>query len=160
MALEVDVAGWAGADGLGRDGLLATGDIADDLGPQAALGPAAHGEEALDRVALVSATADAGGPRPAASVEKVETTYVDTRRRMSLNGWATLAVFLPPALLLFTVFVALPMIEAGWYSFFNWNGYGRPEKFIAFKNYYWLFGTPAFLRALVNNGLIIAAWRC
>ena len=51
------------------------------------------------------------------------------------NGWATLAVFLPPALLLFTIFVALPMAEAAWYSFFNWNGYGRPERFIGLKNY-------------------------
>ena len=72
-----------------------------------------------------------------------------------MNGWATLVVFLPPALLLFTLFVALPMVEAGWYSFFNWNGYGRPEKFIGLKNYGYLFGNPAFTRALINNGLII-----
>ena len=52
---------------------------------------------------------------------------------MSANGWTTLVVFLPPALLLFTIFVALPMVEAGWYSFYNWNGYGRPEKFIGLK---------------------------
>ena len=80
-----------------------------------------------------------------------------TRRRMSMNGWATLLVFLPPALLLFTIFVALPMVEAGWYSFFNWNGFGRPEKFIGLKNYVWVFENPAFGRALINNGLIIVA---
>jgi raffinose/stachyose/melibiose transport system permease protein len=78
-------------------------------------------------------------------------------RRMTLNGWATVAVFLPPALTVFTVFVILPVVEAGWYGFFNWDGYGRPEKFIGLKNYNWLFGNPVFLRALVNNGLIIAA---
>ncbi|HLY00250.1 MAG TPA: sugar ABC transporter permease, partial [Roseiarcus sp.] len=64
--------------------------------------------------------------------------YVEPRRRTTLNGWAVVMVFLPPALLLFTVFVALPMAEAGWYSFFNWNGYGRPEKFIGLKNYGYL----------------------
>ena len=74
---------------------------------------------------------------------------------MTLNGWAVVVVFLPPALLLFTVFVALPMVEAGWYSFFNWNGYGRPEKFIGLKNYGYLFGNPTFARSLINNGLII-----
>ena len=37
------------------------------------------------------------------------------------------ALFLPPALFLFTLFVALPMGEAAWYSFYNWNGYGTPE---------------------------------
>ena len=68
-----------------------------------------------------------------------------------------MAVFLPPALLLFTVFVALPMAEAAWYGFYNWNGYGRPEKFIGLKNYSYLIGNATFNRALFNNALIIAA---
>ena len=76
---------------------------------------------------------------------------------MTRNGWATVVIFLPPALLLFTIFVALPMVEAGWYSFYNWNGYGRPEKFIGLKNYGYLIGNAAFTRSLINNGLIIAA---
>jgi len=77
------------------------------------------------------------------------TSFVEPRRRLSL--------FLPPAVLLFTVFVAMPMGEASWYSFFNWNGYGRPEKFIGLKNYGYLVGNNAFTRALINNGLIIIA---
>ena len=40
----------------------------------------------------------------------------------------TLLICLPPALLLFTLFVALPMGEAAWYSFFRWNGYGTPDR--------------------------------
>ena len=75
--------------------------------------------------------------------------------RTSLNAWVTIVLFLPPALLLFTVFVAMPMGEAGWYSFFNWNGYGRPEKFIGLKNYGYLLDSAPFARALFNNGLII-----
>ena len=86
----------------------------------------------------------------------VQTTYVEPARRMSANGWATLVIFLPPALLLFTVFVALPMAEAAWYGFFNWNGYGRPEKFIGLKNYGYLIDNATFNRSLINNGLIIA----
>ena len=58
------------------------------------------------------------------------TPTAETSRRPSLNGLAILVVFLPPALVLFTIFVFLPMAEASWYSFFNWNGYGRPERFI------------------------------
>jgi raffinose/stachyose/melibiose transport system permease protein len=83
------------------------------------------------------------------------TAYVEPTRRMTLNGWAVVVVFLPPALLLFTVFVALPMIEAGWYSFYNWDGYGQPQKFIGLKNYGYLIDNQVFLRALVNNGLVI-----
>jgi raffinose/stachyose/melibiose transport system permease protein len=86
-----------------------------------------------------------------------QTSYVEPTRKMSANGWATLVIFLPPALLLFTVFVALPMVEAGWYGFFNWNGLGRPEKFIGLKNYGYLIGNATFTRSLINNGLIIVA---
>src|SRR5271165_4900250 len=74
---------------------------------------------------------------------------------MTINGWTVVVLFLPPALLLFTVFVALPMAEAAWYSFYNWNGYGRPEKFIGLKNYSYLIGNATFTRSLINNGLII-----
>jgi raffinose/stachyose/melibiose transport system permease protein len=109
----------------------------------------------MDRAVLASADAADRRISFAGAEAAAPAKYVETRRRMSLNGWATLAVFLPPALLVFTIFVALPMGEAAWYSFFNWNGYGRPEKFIGLKNYYWLLENPIFLRALVNNGLII-----
>ena len=68
---------------------------------------------------------------------------------------AVAIVFLTPALLLFTVFVALPMGEAAWYSFYNWNGYGAPESFIGLKNYALLFENRAFRTALGNNLLVI-----
>ena len=90
----------------------------------------------MDRVALASAPAgDRVDASPETAFANAPAVFVETRRRMSMNGWATLLVFLPPALLLFTIFVALPMVEAGWYSFFNWNGFGRPERFIGLKNY-------------------------
>src|SRR5580658_7441607 len=79
----------------------------------------------------------------------------ETSRRPGGRGWVTLAIFLPPALALFTIFVAMPMGEAAWYSFYNWNGYGRPETFVGLKNYVSLIGNAAFTRALVNNLLII-----
>jgi len=76
--------------------------------------------------------------------------------RGGTSAWTTLVIFLPPALLLFTVFVFLPMAESSWYSFYNWNGLGRPERFIGLKNYQYVIADPVFLRALLNNGLIIA----
>ncbi|MDQ2696577.1 MAG: sugar ABC transporter permease, partial [Pseudomonadota bacterium] len=44
------------------------------------------------------------------------------------DKYLTPIVFLLPALTLFTLFVMLPMVEAGYYSFFDWNGYGDPTK--------------------------------
>ena len=48
--------------------------------------------------------------------------------RRSADAWRSLLLFLPPALLLFTLFVVLPMGEAAWYIFYNWNGYGTPDR--------------------------------
>jgi raffinose/stachyose/melibiose transport system permease protein len=67
-----------------------------------------------------------------------------------------LVLFLPPALLLFTLFVVLPIGEAAWYSGFNWNGFGRPKNWIGFDNYRFVFDTKAFGLAFRNNLLIIA----
>jgi raffinose/stachyose/melibiose transport system permease protein len=103
------------------------------------------------------------GTRPAMTAQAPDIDYAITpasapaaRRRVSRDALVTLVLFLPPALMLFTLFVAMPMGEAAWYSVFNWNGYGRPEKFIGLKNYGYLLASAPFLRALVNNGLIIA----
>jgi raffinose/stachyose/melibiose transport system permease protein len=79
----------------------------------------------------------------------------ETARRSRARGLVTVLVFLPPALALFTVFVAMPMGEAAWYSLYNWNGYGRPEEFIGLKNFASLLGNTVFNRALFNNLLII-----
>ena len=80
------------------------------------------------------------------------------RRKSSrrIGGTTTVVLFfLPPAILLFTLFVALPMGTAGWYSFFNWNGYGVPTNFVGLRNFADLFRNPAFRTALGNNLLII-----
>jgi raffinose/stachyose/melibiose transport system permease protein len=88
------------------------------------------------------------------------TPIAETSRRPSLNGLAVMVIFLPPALLLFTVFVFLPMAEASWYSFFNWNGYGRPDRFVGLRNYQQLLNNATFARALFNNLLIIVVSLC
>jgi raffinose/stachyose/melibiose transport system permease protein len=65
-------------------------------------------------------------------------------------------IFLPPALLLFTIFVILPIGEAAWYSFYNWNGFNRPDNFIGLKNYISLLDNPYFKKAVLNTLIIIA----
>src|SRR3954453_23207493 len=72
------------------------------------------------------------------------------------SGRLTVVVlFLPPALLLFTLFVVTPVMEAGWYSAFNWNGYGRTTNWVGWQNYLSVVQTRAFALALRNNGLVI-----
>src|SRR6266481_10211188 len=60
-------------------------------------------------------------------------------------------IFLPPALLLFTLFVALPVVEAAYYSFFNWNGYGTPSRVAGLDNFIRVWRDPIFHNSLLNN---------
>lgn len=80
------------------------------------------------------------------------------RRRRSVRAgkWPVIVLFLPPAVMLFTLLVILPMGEAAWYSFYNWNGYGLPGKWVGWKNYELILKNGAFTTALRNNLLIIA----
>jgi raffinose/stachyose/melibiose transport system permease protein len=79
------------------------------------------------------------------------------RERAELkSALPVIVLFLPPALLLFTIFVVLPMGEAAWYSFFSWNGYGPPTEWLGLRNYEVALRNRVFLTALTNNFLIIA----
>jgi raffinose/stachyose/melibiose transport system permease protein len=72
----------------------------------------------------------------------------------------TCLLFLPPALLLFTLFVTWPVVEAAYYSFFNWNGYGAPSKWIGLDNFLRVWNDPIFYQSLFNNLLIILVSAC
>lgn len=74
----------------------------------------------------------------------------------SLKARVQPLLYLVPALGLFTLFVALPMVEAAWYSLFRWNGYGRPSEFVGAANFVLLAQDADFRTALANNALIIA----
>ena len=77
-------------------------------------------------------------------------------RRFDGSGKFTAVVlFLPPALLLFTLFVVLPIGEAAWYSGYNWNGFGTPKNWVGLDNYRFVLETRAFGTAIKNNLLII-----
>jgi raffinose/stachyose/melibiose transport system permease protein len=72
----------------------------------------------------------------------------------------TCLLFLPPALLLFTLFVTWPVVEAAYYSFFNWNGYGAPSKWVGLDNFIRVWNDPIFFHSLFNNLLIILVSAC
>jgi raffinose/stachyose/melibiose transport system permease protein len=71
------------------------------------------------------------------------------------SNLTALIIFLPPALLLFTMFVILPVGEASFYSFFNWNGYGSPQKWINLDNFVRVLNDPVFGHSLFNNLLVV-----
>ncbi len=86
-----------------------------------------------------------------------------TSRAVAHRLWTTgpvLVLFLPPALLLFTALVVVPIGEAGWYSLFDWSGYGLPTNFVGWRNFNLIARYPAFRTALTNNLLIIVVSLC
>jgi raffinose/stachyose/melibiose transport system permease protein len=75
--------------------------------------------------------------------------------RRDAGALVTALIFVPPAVLLFTIFVILPLGEAAWFSLFKWNGLGWPSLFIGLRNYSRLLNNDDFQTAFINNLLII-----
>ena len=77
-------------------------------------------------------------------------------RRAASNGRLTAAlILLPPALILFTLFVILPLGESGMYAFYDWNGYGTPEDFVGLRNFEQMLGHSVFSVAVGNTVKIV-----
>ncbi len=66
-------------------------------------------------------------------------------RRETFIGW----LFALPALLMYTIFVLLPLLLTIFYSFYKWSGVG-PMKWVGLKNYVTVFQVPDLLRTIVN----------
>ena len=66
-------------------------------------------------------------------------------------------VFLPPALLLFTLFVVLPIFNAAELSLYKWSGFGEVTDFVGLKNYAMLFSHSVFHQSMWNSVKIILA---
>jgi raffinose/stachyose/melibiose transport system permease protein len=62
---------------------------------------------------------------------------------------------LPPALLLFTLFVMLPLVDAGYYSLFKWNGYGTPTEFVGLDNYAQVLSNGIFWQSVRNSAIVL-----
>ncbi len=78
------------------------------------------------------------------------------RRYMERKSLLPLLLFLPPALILFTLFVVLPMVDAATFSFFDWNGYGPITDFVGFENYADVVTHRNFGTAIRNSLIVVA----
>ena len=78
------------------------------------------------------------------------------RRYMDRKSLVPLLLFIPPALVLFVVFVVLPMVDAASFSFFDWTGYGPMTDFVGLKNFEDVVTHRHFGTAVRNSLLVIA----
>lgn len=69
-----------------------------------------------------------------------------TNKRKRRLNW-----FYVPAVILMLAFIAYPLWNAIYLSFFNWNGYSVKKEFIGVQNYVSMFKDKVFLSSLRNT---------
>lgn len=62
-----------------------------------------------------------------------------------------ITLFLLPSLILYFVFILFPVIQAIYYSFYNWSGLGPLTDFTGLANYMTAFKSMTFFSAFLHN---------
>jgi raffinose/stachyose/melibiose transport system permease protein len=78
-----------------------------------------------------------------------------TRIRRGPGRRTAIALFLLPALALYSLFVLFPIVQAAHFSFFRWNGLTPLTDFVGLANYQRALADPVFIGAISHNLLII-----
>ncbi|MBO1750807.1 sugar ABC transporter permease [Actinotalea sp. BY-33] len=122
--------------------------MADDVTARTGTGAAAASPSGSVR------TADRA---PARSAVRAAGGRQDGRRSMSSQVRKRLEIFffVAPALVLFALFVVVPVIQAGRYSVYRWNGLGPIDNFVGLQNYADALRDQVFTGAVMNNLTII-----
>lgn len=68
----------------------------------------------------------------------------------------TIFLFLLPSFVLFFLFLVYPILQAVYYSLFDWNGLGPAVDYVGLDNFVRILGDTIFLKA-IGNGLLIVA---
>ena len=68
-----------------------------------------------------------------------------------------IALFAGPALVVYLLFVMVPVGLAGYYGFFKWNGIGPLTDFVGLDNYVRALGDPVFIGAIGHNFFFVIA---
>ncbi|MEU3457502.1 sugar ABC transporter permease [Micromonospora sp. NPDC006766] len=93
------------------------------------------------------ASASPAGLRPAG---RSSVRAAGTRRK-----WYEIIGLTTPAVVVYVMFVLVPMGFAVYYSLFRWRGVGPPTEYVGLNNYKLAFQDPIFLDALRNNAIIV-----
>ncbi|HTK07554.1 MAG TPA: sugar ABC transporter permease [Ktedonobacteraceae bacterium] len=91
----------------------------------------------------------------ASQASRTQQAPINKRLRTGTR-WLFIVLCLLPSMILFLVFVLLPVIQAAYYSLYNWNGLGPLDNFQGLKNYASIFQDPVFIGAIIHNLVIVA----
>jgi raffinose/stachyose/melibiose transport system permease protein len=74
---------------------------------------------------------------------------IDTRRIL------TVSLFLAPALAIYLLLVLFPLVQAGYYGMFKWNGLGPATDFVGLDNFRAVYNDKVFRQAVSHNAVIL-----
>lgn len=92
---------------------------------------------------------------PTAALKSSTGSLVADQRRRNWNKTGLVLFLVLPGMILFFLFVLVPIGQSLIYSFYRWNGFGPPETFWEFKNFEQLFKHKAFHAALWHTGALV-----
>jgi len=81
--------------------------------------------------------------------------HQSSRAARTRRKWYEIIGLTTPAIIVYTMFVLVPMGFALYYSLYRWRGNGPPTEFVGWRNYLLAFDDPIFVDALQNNLTIV-----
>src|SRR5215203_5110755 len=81
---------------------------------------------------------------------------VSGRRGTDWRRLLTIGAFLLPAAAVYSLFVLFPLVQAGYYGLYKWNGLGPLEDYVGLDNFRRVLDDDVFRKAIRNNLLILA----
>jgi raffinose/stachyose/melibiose transport system permease protein len=66
----------------------------------------------------------------------------------------TILLFIIPGTVIYTLFLIIPIVQAAWYSLYDWNGLGPLTDFYGLGNYERAFGHEVFQNSITNSLII------
>ena len=71
------------------------------------------------------------------------------------NKYLTIALFILPGMVLFVLFVLMPIAQSAYFSMYDWDGFGPPTDFIGLGNYTRLINHSVFQISLAHTLIIM-----
>src|SRR5262249_25876969 len=56
---------------------------------------------------------------------------------------------------IYVIFVALPFVQAFYYSLTDWTGFSKSMNFVGLSNYFALVNDPTFVKAVTNSIVLV-----
>jgi raffinose/stachyose/melibiose transport system permease protein len=77
------------------------------------------------------------------------------KQRRQWNKALLVAAFTLPGMIIFVLFVLMPIAQSAVFSAYNWDGFGPLDEFVGFGNYTRLFNHSVFQAALAHSFTIM-----